>query len=129
MPFCSDFDEPGQHVRVTGRGRVTMPETIAAIEEVERDSRFRPEFSLLLDIRAADYTADLQDGEVLAEVLRARRTAAPERIAIAVPESLVFLIKLYCLLANVAGFPAIRCFTDAAAAEEWCRGRGRSASA
>jgi hypothetical protein len=125
MPYQYTIDEPGRHVRVTGTGRITMESTIAVIDTVTGDPRFRPEFTLLMDLRAAEYTADLHDGDALAQVLRERRYEIANRFAVVVPESLFMLIKLYCLLANVAGYETIRCFIDAEEAERWCReGRG-----
>lgn len=101
-------------------GSVSMSEMITTIRGIPADSRFRPEFTVTLDIRKAAYTAELADGDLLSGVLREKRNEFQNRFAVVVPESLHFMARLYCALTKLGGFEKIQCFTDMDAAREWC---------
>jgi hypothetical protein len=122
MPLRYEIVAAERHVRIEGRGSVTMPGMIAVVERVAADPGFKPEFTVVFDLREASYAADLQDGDALAAILRQKKSDFRSRFAVVVPESLHFLAKLYCQLANIAGFDRIRCFTAMEEARQWCRG-------
>ena len=71
-----------------------MTAMIAVIERVAADPRFRSEFTVIFDLRAATYEAELADGEALAAVLGKKRADFQNRFAVVVPESLHFLARL-----------------------------------
>ena len=122
MPLIYEIDSQEGLVTVRGTGTVSMPAMIEVIERVAADPQFRPRFTVIYDLREVQYTAELSDGEALARVLKQKKTDFQSRFAVLVPESLHFLARLYCVLANVAGFDKIQCFTDETQAREWCRG-------
>jgi len=57
------------NVQVVGTGKMTMPAMIEIIEEVAADPLFDSHFTVLFDLREAQYTAELADGDALAAVL------------------------------------------------------------
>jgi hypothetical protein len=116
-----DIDPQEGHVRIVGTGTVSMPSMIAVVERAAADPRFRSRFTVVFDLREAQYTAELSDGDALAAVLKEKRTDFQNRFALVVPESLHVLARLYCVLAGMGGFDKIRCFTDLREAREWCR--------
>ena len=120
MPLKYDVDPDRAHVTVVGNGDLAMSEMIAVVERVAEDRRFRPHFSLIFDLRNADYAAELTDGDAFAEVLRRRRDDFEGEFALLVSENLHFLARLYCVLASLGGFPRMHCFTDIEEARTAC---------
>ena len=106
-------------VEAVGSGKLTMPEMIAAVDEIAADARFHSGFSVVFDIQDAQYTAALDDGNAFVAALERRAGNFQKRFALVVPESLHVLGRLFCLLAQVKGIDRIQCFTDLAAAREW----------
>ena len=98
-----------------------MSDVITVIEQVATDPHFRSDFTVIFDLLNARYTAQVSDGDALVSVLKQKRNHFKNKSAAVVPESLHNLAKLYCLLANVAGFGKIRCFTDLREAQQWCK--------
>jgi hypothetical protein len=120
MPFEHVIEAERARATVTGVGAVSMASMIAAIERLAADSEFQSSFTVIFDLRKTQYEADLADGDALAAVLRQRRGRFANRFAVVVPESLLFVARLYCLLADMAGFDHIRCFIDMEEAHAWC---------
>lgn len=120
MPLRYHIDPQAQQARIVGEAEVTMTGMIAVVESVAADSQFRPHYTVIFDMRAAQYTAELSDGDALAAVLKLKKQDFQNRFAVVVPPSLHILAKLYCLLSSMAGFDHIQCFTDIHAAEAWC---------
>ena len=74
MGLSYDIDPQEAHVRIIGTGPVSMPGMIAVVEQVAADPRFQSDFRVIFDLRAAKYTAELNDGDELAAVLRQKRS-------------------------------------------------------
>ncbi len=121
MPVDYSIDPEESHVRVVGMEKVTMAKMIALFDQIADDPSFHSQFTVLVDLRTARYTAELADGDALAAVLRQKRTDFQNRLAIVVPPSLHVLTRLYCSLVRLGGFDKIECFTEMEPAEEWCR--------
>ncbi|MCE9614285.1 MAG: hypothetical protein K8T26_08415 [Lentisphaerae bacterium] len=121
MALHYEIDPPAGRVQIVGQDVVTMTGMIAIVEAVASDARFRPHYTVLFDLRHARYTAELRDGDALAAVLKLKKNDFQNRFAVVVSPSLHILAKLYCLLADMAGFDHIQCFTDFAEAETWCQ--------
>ena len=120
MPLHYNIDPDEAHVCITGTGKLSMPAMIAEVERVAADPRFCSDFTVTLDLRDAEYSAELSDGETLVAVLKQKKTDFQNRFALVVPERLHFLARLYCELAHVAGFDKIQCFTCMEEARKWC---------
>ena len=120
MPLTYEITQRDAHVRIIGTQAVSMPSMIAVVERVAADPRFQSHFTVIFDLQDARYTAELDDGDELAAVLRQKRNDFQNKFAVVVPESLGFMARLYCLLGNMAGFDKIRSFTDMEEAEKWC---------
>ena len=126
MPLTYEIDPLAAHAQATAVGVVSMTAMIDVIERMAADPRYRTHFTIIFDLRVASYTAELSDGDALAAVLRQKKTDYQNRFAVVVGESLHLLARLYCLLANMAGFQLIRCFADMDEAQAWVRAtRGR----
>lgn len=97
-----------------------MPEMIAVVDRIAEDPGFRSDFYLVFDIREAEYTAEIDDGDAFVAVLQRRGDYFRNRIALVVPEALHVLAKLFCLLAHAKGIERMQCFTDIGKAREWC---------
>ena len=121
MGLLYGIDPTQGHVRISGTGALKMAEMIAAVEQVAEDPRFCPQFTVILDLRNADYAAELKDGNAFVGVLKRRQSDFLNRFALLVPESLHFLAQLYCVLADTGGFDRMQCFRSIDAAEEWCK--------
>jgi hypothetical protein len=121
MPLTYDIDTAGSHVQVTGTGDIPMSALIDVVEQINVDPRFRSHFTVLFDLRAAQYTAELTDGDAFATAMRRRKDAFRGRFAVVVPPSLHFLGTLYCVLAKTAGFDLMACFKVLDDALRWCR--------
>ena len=121
MPLRYEIDPHAEIARVWGDGNITMPAAIATIQEVAADPLFKPHFKVVFDLRRCGYTAELKDGDELAEVLRQRKNNFQNSFAVVVPQSLHILAHLYCLLSKMAGFDKIMAFTDMSEAEQWLR--------
>ncbi len=106
-------------VQVIGRGRITMTEMTAAIDQIADHPQFRSDFPVVFDIRDAEYTAEINDGNEFVAALDRRESAFQKRFALVVPQSLQVLATLFCLLARVKGVDRIRCFIDMREAHEW----------
>ena len=106
-------------MHVIGTGRLTMPDMIAVVDQIADDPRFRSDFPVLFDIRDAEYTAELNDGNEFVAALDRREIAFQKRFALVVPPSLQVLGTLFCLLAQAKGVDRLKCFTDTRAAREW----------
>ena len=111
-------------VRVAGEGRVTMPEMIGVVDRIACDPRFRSEFTVIFDIREADYTAEIEDGNEFVAALDRRESAFQKRFALVVSESLQPLATLFCLLAHAKGIHRIKSFTGVQEACDWVRESG-----
>ena len=123
MPLSYEIVEETPQVRVSGTEAVTMPEMIGIMEEVAADTRFHSDFTVTLDLRMATYTAELSDGDALAAVLNQKKMDFRNKVAVIVPQSLHFLVRLYCALTALGGFDKIQCFTSMDEALKWCRTR------
>ena len=120
MTLCNEIDPLKEHVRITGKGTVTMPEMITAVDQVAEDTRFRSHFTVILDIRDANYTAELADGDAFVAALKRREQAFQNRFVLLVSKPLQILATLFCLLAKTSGVDRMKCFTDITEAGEWC---------
>jgi hypothetical protein len=121
MGLLHDVEPTEARVRIVGSGALSMPEMIAAVDRVAGDPRFRSTYAVVFDLRAATYTAELNDGEAFVAALKRRMDDFQGRFALVVPEALFFLGKLYSVLASVGGFDRMRCFRQVEEAEAWCR--------
>lgn len=121
MPLSYTIADQEQQVVITGDGAVTMAGMIAFVEQVAVDPQFRPHYTVILDLRTADYAADMEDGEKLAATLKLKRTDFQNKFAVVVPDTLYLLAKLYCVMSRLGGFEKIQCFTDLDQARAWCR--------
>ena len=129
MGLRYDIDTSTSHVRIVGTGKLSMPEMIAAADQVAGDPRFVPGFAAILDIREGSYTAEMYDGQAFVAAIKRRRQDFPKRFALLVPQSLHVLGTLFCLLAKTSGIDTMNCFTDIGGASEWCGvGRQREGS-
>lgn len=117
------IDTAAAHVRITGTGPLSMPEMTAAVDQVAADPRFDSHFSVILDIRDAHYTAQLNDGDEFVAALRRREADFQNLFVLVVPDSLHFLGTLFCLLAKASGVDRMRCFTSIEEALESCASR------
>ena len=126
MPVDYDIHPEELHVRVVGMEKVTMAKMIALFDQIAEDPCFHSHFTVLVDLRAARYTAELADGDALASVLRQKRTDFQNRLALVVPQSLHLMARLYCSLVHLGGFDLIHCFTEIEQAEQWCRATSQS---
>ena len=97
-----------------------MTEMVAAVDAVAEDARFIPHFGVIFSLLNATYAAELPDGEVFADALNRRQKDFQGPFALVVPPSLHVLAQLFCVLARTGGFDRMRCFLDAAEAENWC---------
>ena len=120
MALTYEIDKQVERARITGTRKVTMSSMIDVVQQVADDPGFSSHFTVIFDLREAEYTAELSDGDALAAVLRQKTDRFLNRFAVVVPESLHFLARLYCALTGLAGFDKIKCFTDMAEAERWC---------
>jgi hypothetical protein len=120
MGVSYEIDTSRAHVRITGSGKVTMPEMIAAVDRVAEDQRFRSDFGVILDLRLADYTAELNDGNAFVSALRRREQNFQNQFVLLVPNSLHILGSLFCLLAETSGVDRMKCTTDSKQASAWC---------
>jgi hypothetical protein len=114
------IDPQKAHVRIVGTGDCTMPEMIKAVDRVAEDPAFVEEFSVILDLTGGNYTAELNDGDAFVTALKRRKDQFRGKFALAVPTWLLFLAKLYCVLAEVGGFARMKCFTSIEDASKWC---------
>jgi hypothetical protein len=106
--------------RIIGEGRLTMPAMIAAVDRLAEAPEYRSSYAVIFDLRAADYVAELSDGEAFVGVLKRRMSDFQGSFALVVPEPLHFLARLYSVLAAASGFDRMRCFTDMEDACAWC---------
>lgn len=120
MTLRYDIDADKAHARITGEGQLTMPAMIDAVDRVADDPGFRSEFSVILDLREADYRGELRDGDAFVTALKRRMDDFQNNFALLVPEELHFLAKLYSVLARAGGFDRMQCFTDVGEACRWC---------
>lgn len=120
MAMRYSIDTAAGRVHIRGVGTLTMPAMIAAVDEVAADREFCSQFTLVFDISGGNYTAELDDGDAFVNLLKRRQDDFRGRLALVVPDSLVVLANLYCLLARVAGIDRMRSFTDVQEAERWC---------
>lgn len=121
MPLKYNIAEQEQQAVITADGSVTMTGLNAFIQQVPADPRFRPHYTVILDLRTANYVADFEDGEKLAAVLKQKRTDFQNKFAVVVPDELYLLAKLYCVMSRMGGFEKIQCFNDLEQAHAWCR--------
>lgn len=119
MPVGYDIISDDMHVNVVCTEKVSMSEMISIFDEIAADSRFQSNFTVLVDLRSARYTAELADGDALASVLKEQRTDFQNRLALVVPDSLHLMARLYCALVKLGGFEKINCFRNTEDAEEW----------
>lgn len=128
MPLSYDIAESTQQVTIVGDREVTMGGMIVVVNQAAMDPRFRSHYSVLFDLRTADYTADLEDGEVLAAELKQKRREIQGRFAVVVSDGLFLLAKLYCVMARMSGFENIQCFNDVDQARAWCQSPASNSS-
>jgi hypothetical protein len=115
-----DIDVAAADVRIIGTGQLSMPAIIDILDQVTGDPRFDSHFAVLLDIRHADYRAEMNDGTSFVAALKRRKQEIKYRFALVVPETLELLARLICLLAQDNGLDRIKCFTDIGEADRWC---------
>ena len=108
-------------VLITGEGDLRMPEMLDAVEKLACDPEFSSDYAVILDLRHADYTAEIDDGDAFVAMIKRRKNDFRNRFALLVPEHLHFLARLYSLMAGIAGFDRMKCFTDRDEALRWCR--------
>ena len=112
---------PERHyVHVCGTGKQTMPEMVAVVDAMVDDPEFDATHCVIFDLRNADYTAELRDGDDFAAALKRRMPDFQDRFALVVPAHLHVLAKLYSVLAAVGGFDRMKCFLEIDRAFEWC---------
>ena len=121
MPLSYNIAEQEQQVVITGNGAVTMAGMISFVQQVAADPQFRPHYTVILDLRNADYAADLEDGDKLATTLKQKRTDFQNKFAVVVSDPLYLLAKLYCVLSRMGGLENIQCFNNLEQARAWCR--------
>ncbi|MCK4563257.1 MAG: hypothetical protein KAU94_01125 [Verrucomicrobia bacterium] len=109
-----------RYVHAVGNGKQTMEEMISVVDAVAEDPRFDSGYSMLFDLRKADYTAELRDGDDFVVALKRRIPDFQDKFALLVPEKLHVLAKLYSVLAAVGGFDRMKCFLDIDKAKAWC---------
>jgi hypothetical protein len=97
-----------------------MPGMIAVVDRIAADNRFRSDFAVIFDIRQCEYTAELADGDMFVQALHRRQESFQNRFALVVPDSLLVLASLFCLLAQVGGVDRIKSFTRIEDAGDWC---------
>jgi len=120
MTLRYEINPTDKVVHVIGTGMLPMPEMIAIVDEVAEDPVFQSDFCMLFDLREADYTAELKDGDAFVSALKRRMDDFQNKFALIVPEHLHFLAKLYSVLAEVGGFDRMQCFIDFNEARRWC---------
>jgi len=120
MGMRYEIDQAVANVRIIGTGHLSMPEMISVVDAVAEDPRFCSNFTVIFDIRNANYTAELNDGDAFVAALKRREVNFQNRFALVVPESIHILAKLFCLLAQVSGIDRMQCFTDIGEARKWC---------
>lgn len=121
MSLQHEIDMQEEQVRILGTGTLSMPEMVASVDQVAADPRFRSHFTVILDLRQANYTAELDDGDTFAAALKRKQRDFQNKFALVVPEPLHILARLYCALASVGGISRMKCFTDMEKARFWCR--------
>ncbi len=109
-----------RYVHAVGNKKQTMAEMISVVDAVAEDPRFDSNYSMLFDLRKADYTAELRDGDDFVAALKRRIPDFQDKFALLVPEKLHVLAKLYSVLAAVGGFDRMKCFLDIDKAKAWC---------
>lgn len=119
MGIRYSIDPSRAMVCVIGAGRLTMPEMIAVVDQIAEDRQFRSDFPVVFDIREAEYTAEIEDGNAFVAALDRRESAFQKRFALVVSPALELLGTLFCLLAQVKGIDRIKCFTDVDDARTW----------
>lgn len=97
-----------------------MPAMIEVVETVAEDPAFCSDYSVLFDLSNADYMAELSDGDAFMKVLLKRKEQFQNRFALLVPDHLLFLAKLYSVLARTGGFDRMASFTEPQQARDWC---------
>ena len=120
MSFVYDIESSNKSVWVRGKGLVHMSSIVSIMDRVSADPRFRSHFKIILDIRNAQYTADLDDGHILTKAIIQNRHHFQEGIAMVVPDSLSFLARTYCQLSSLGGYDRMASFTDISEARRWC---------
>lgn len=109
-----------QYVHIIGTGEQTMPEMIAAVDAVANDPGFNSGYNVILDLRNADYTAELRDGDEFVTALKRLMPDFQNLFVLLVPQHLHVLAKLYSVLAAAGGFERMKCTVDINDALEWC---------
>ena len=71
---------------------------LEAVEGMADDPRFRSDFHVLFDIRAALYTAEIEDGNLFVATLERRESDFQKRFALVVSDALQVLASLFCLV-------------------------------
>ena len=112
------FDD--KYVLVTGTGNLPMSAMIDVVDAIAEDPGFCSDFSVICDLRNANYEANLNDGDAFIEALTRRMEQFQSLFVMVVPGHLLFLAKLYSVLAATGGFDRMRCSTDIEVAREWC---------
>jgi len=120
MALHYDIDAGAGCVRIAGAGPLSMTEMVAMVDTVAEDARFRPHYGVIFSLLNATYAADLPDGDIFADALKRRQKDFQGPFALVVPPGLHVLAQLFCVMARTGGFDRMRCFLDAAEAEDWC---------
>ncbi len=97
-----------------------MPEMIAVVDAIAEDPEFNSDYSVIFDLRKANYTAELRDGDDFVSALKRRIPDFQNKFVLVVPKHLHVLAKLYSVLATVGGFDQMKCFLDLDEASDWC---------
>jgi len=120
MSLLYEIDVEKGVVSIVGKGGLPMSTMIDVVDAVAEDHRFRSNFTVIFDLRHADYAAEISGGEAFVSALKRRQDDFLNRFALVVPEHLHVLAKLYSVLADVGGFDRMQCFLDIEEARRWC---------
>ena len=120
MSLGYTIDPEKKHVHIIGKGPVPMPAMIEIVDQVAEDPRFDSSYSVIFDLTNGSYEAELSDGDAFVSALKRRLGDFHDKVALAVPPELHVLAQMYCVLARVAGFDRMQCFTDLDEARKWC---------
>ncbi|MGH2567122.1 MAG: hypothetical protein ACRDGA_02200 [Bacteroidota bacterium] len=90
MPYTHEVYPQLKIAQVTASSDINLAESIRVMYDVARDSRFKPSYGLLLDLRLSTFTPTLLESYQLARTLRELRHSYKGPMAIVVSNTLHF---------------------------------------
>ena len=120
MALSYQIYEKQTYALIVGSGMLTMSSMIEVVERAVEDPRFSSSYTIVVDLRNAEYQARLNDGDEFVAALKRRQEDIKGKFALVVPEQFHFLGRLYTVLASVGGIERMQCFTVLEEALEWC---------